>query len=323
MVRNFPKISISVPVYNAEKYLRQCLESLICQTLKDIEIVVVNDGSTDNSDMIVREYVERDSRVKLICKENGGLASARLVALQASKGKYFCACDADDWVEPDMFEKLYQLAVETDADIVMCDYWSEYPSGKKVEHHYTYDVVTRKDLLDDALNNRFPCMVWNKIFKRELFERYNLSWEQGVNMGEDLLLMLKILNHPVQIVHLPLPLYHYRRVIGGLSYTNNVSLSMYDQLLWIRHWSDDHIDNVKYGNGLFIQWLDQAFAGLRVKEGMTANYYEETTLNNIRYSDFTKYSYPKLKGLIALLTKIFGYNVGKTFVKLMYRFIYH
>lgn len=320
---NRPKVSISVPVYNAEKFLRQSLDSLVSQTLQDIEIVIVNDGSTDSSETICREYAEKDSRIVLVCKENGGSASARLAALEASKGQFFCACDADDWVEPDMYEKLYQKAVETNADIVMCDYWSEYPDGKKVEHHYAYDIEARNDLLDDALNKRLPCMVWNKIFKRELFEKYNLSWERGVNMGEDLLMMLKILTHPVQIAHQPLPLYHYRRVIGGTSYTNSMSLSNYDQLLRIRHWSDEHIDNVKYGNGLFIQWLDQAFAGLRVKEGMTANYYEETTLNNIRYSDFTKYSYPKLKGLIALLTKIFGYNVGKTFVKLMYRFIYH
>jgi len=323
MNKHNPLFSISVPVYNAEKYLRQCLNTLVSQTLQDIEIIIVNDGSTDSSETICREYVEKDSRVVLICKENGGSASARQTALEASKGLYFCACDADDWVEPDMYETLYKKAIETDADIVMCDYWSEYPDGKNVVYHYPYQIEDREDFLDDALNKRLPCMVWNKLFKRELFERYNLSWEQGVNMGEDLLLMLKILRHPVKIAHLPLPLYHYRRIIGGTSYTNSVSLSMYDQLLRIRHWSDEHIDKSKYGNGLFIQWLDQAFAGLRVKEGMTGDYLRNTTLSNIPLRGFVKYDYPKQKGLVVLFTKLFGYRAGRSIVDMLYKRIYH
>lgn len=318
-----PLISVSVPVYNAEKYLRQSLDSLVNQTLENIEIVVVNDGSTDSSESIIREYAERDSRIVLICKENGGSASARLAALEASRGQFFCACDADDWAELDMCEKLYLKAIESDADIVMCDYWSEYPDGKKVAYKYPLQVESREDLLDDALNKRFPTMVWNKLIKRSLFEKYNLSWELGINMGEDLLLMLKILKHPVTIVYQPLLLYHYRRIIDGTSYTNSVSLSTYVQLLRIRRWSDENIDNSKYGNGLFIQWLDQAFAGLRVKEGMTSRYYKETTLINIHYSDFVKYRYPKLKGLIVFISKLFGYRTGRGVVKVLYRCFYH
>lgn len=318
-----PLISISVPVYNAERYLRQCLDSLVRQTLRDIEIVVVNDGSTDSSESIIREYAERDSRIVLICKENGGSASARQAALEAAHGLYFCACDADDWVEPDMYEKLYQKAVETNADIVMCDYWSEYPNGKQVASCYGKEPMQQDDLLDDALNKRFPCMVWNKIFKRDLFERFTLSWEPGINMGEDLLLMLKILSYDVKVAYQPLTLYHYRRIMGGLSYTNNLSLSTFNQLLRIRQWSDENMDKNYYSNGLFIQWLDQAFAGLRVKDGMTDKYFRRTTLANLPLSGFLRYDYPRLKGGVVLFSKLCGYRLAKVLVRSLYSSVYH
>ena len=128
---------------------------------------MVDDGSTDSSESSCNEYAEKDSRVKLISKENGGSASARQVALEASTGEYICACDADDWAEPDMFEKLYKKAVETGADIVMCDYWSEYPDGKLVEQKYPYELSERNDLLDDLLNGLFPKAIWNKLIRRD------------------------------------------------------------------------------------------------------------------------------------------------------------
>lgn len=318
-----PLITIAVPVYNTELFVRRCLDSLVNQTIKEIEIVVVNDGSTDQSEAICKEFAEKDSRITLICKENEGLASARQTALEVSKGKYFCVCDSDDWVEKNMYEQLYLKAEETDADVVMCDYWSEYQDGKQIIYHYPLKLEERKDLLDDALNQRFPTMVWNKMFRRDLFERYQLSWEYGINMGEDLLLMLKLLCNPVKIACLTVPLYHYRRLLGGNSYTNCISLSTFNQLLFIRKWSITNIDNIKYQNGLFIQWLDQAFAGFRVKNGMTSQYYKESTLKNISYSGFLNFSYPQLKGLIVLIAKIFGFKTGKSIVKIMYRYIYH
>lgn len=318
-----PLVSINVPVYNAEIYLDQCLGSLLRQTLQDIEIVIVNDGSTDGSEAICREYASKDSRIKLITKENGGSASARQTALDASTGFFVCSCDADDWMEPNMVEDLYKKAIKDDVDIVSCDYWREYYNGKKVVCKYPFQIEERNDLLDDVLNKRFPVMVWNKIFKRSLFEKYNLSWEMGINMGEDFLMMMKILSLPVKVVHLPKPLYHYRRIVDGASYTNNVSLSIFNQLLMIRKWSDQNIDKKKYQNGLFLQWLDQAFAGLRVMDGMTEKYFKETALNNIPYRNFIKYSYPKLKGLIVLISKLLGYRIGRIIVKFMYRFIYH
>ncbi len=317
-----PLVSISVPVYNADKYLRQCLDSLVNQTLKEIEIVIVNDGSTDGSEKICREYAEKDSRIVLICKENGGLATARQVALESARGYYFCACDSDDWVEPTMYERLYEKAKESNADIVMCDSWSEYPDSKKTRHSYSYRLEDRIDLLDDALNGLFPCQVWNKMFKRELFEKYAISWESKINLGEDFLIMLKILQHPVKLEYLSETLYHYRREMGGTSYTNNISLKTFQQSLFIRKWAVENIDTVKYSNGIFRLWLNLAFTGLRVKDDMSTEYYNNEVMFNLPYTGFLKYKYPISKGGLVLLTKLFGYNTGKSIYKILYKYVY-
>lgn len=325
MIENniIPKVSVGIAVYNVEIFLTRCLDSMMRQTLNEMEIIIVDDGSSDNCASICDRYAEKDGRFRVIHKKNGGLASARQTFLENAKGEYIAVCDGDDWVAPSMYESLYNKAVDSSADMVMCDYWGEYPDGKQVVCKYQTTIGDRSDLLDDALNKRFPTMVWNKLFKRELFDKYNIAWEQGINMGEDLLIMLKMLCRPMKVVTISSPLYHYRRVIGGTSYTNSVSLSTYNQLLRIRHWSDEHIEKSKYGNGIFIQWLDQAFAGLRVKEGMTSKYYKDTALNKIQYSDFFRFNYPRLKGLVVFVTKLLGYKVGKSIVRLMYRYIYH
>lgn len=116
-----PKVSVIVPVYNAEKYLQECLDSIKGQTLEEIEIIIVNDGSTDSSEKICKVYCESDSRFKLLCQENGGLAAARKTGMLAAKGEYIGFVDSDDWIEFDMFDKMYSKAHETGVDIVFCN----------------------------------------------------------------------------------------------------------------------------------------------------------------------------------------------------------
>lgn len=312
-----PKVSISVPVYNAEKYLRQCLDSLVNQALQDIEIVVVNDGSTDSSESICNEYAEKDSRVKLISKENGGLASARQAALEAAHGQYFCACDADDWVEPDMFEKLYKKAVETGADIVMCDYWSEYPDGKLVEQKYPYELSERNDLLDDLLNGLFPKAIWNKLIRRDFLLANQLSWELGINQGEDFLMTAKMLLAGATVANTGETLYHYRRDNNGTSYTHNITLGSYNQSLAIIRWVELHVDKERYAKGLHHTWVSVAYTGLRVKSGMTADYYKATVLKQCPLRDFVRHRNTSIKAMIVMATKLLGYRFGQQIVKLV------
>lgn len=317
-----PKVSISVPVYNVERYLRQCLDSLLCQTLHDIEIIVVNDGSTDGSLQICEEYARKDARIKLINKENEGLASARQAALDVATSDYFCTCDSDDWMELTAYEQLYNKALETSADIVIFDHIVEYPDGRQTACIDGIDPNESRDLLGDALNGKFPGSVCFKMIKREVFTKHNLSWEKGINLGEDFFMTLKLLQHPVRVAYLPKPLYHYRRIIGSSSYTNNVTMDTLLQMRFINNWAQANLDNRKYANGLFRLWMQLGFTALRVKDGMTPRYYRQEVLKHIPYTGFIKYNYHKLKGMLVLSGKIFGYKFAKSIYKLLYKRFY-
>ena len=116
-----PQISVIVPIYNVEKYLAKCIDSIINQTLTNIEIILVNDGSTDNSRKIIDKYDKKDSRIKVIHKKNGGQGSARNAGLDIAKGEYIGFVDSDDWIDSNMYENLYNAAISNNADIVVCN----------------------------------------------------------------------------------------------------------------------------------------------------------------------------------------------------------
>lgn len=319
---NSPLVSISVPVYNVESYLPKCLDSLISQTLKDIEIILVDDGSTDSSGRICDQYASKDDRIRVIHKENGGLASARQAALEVACGEYFCACDADDWVEPNMYDLMYNKAKEINADVVSCDYFANYPNNDEVEHRCLTTLVESQDLFHDTLSGKFPHMIWNKLIRRSVFGDYNIYWESGINQGEDFLISLKLFQHPLKLSHVPQCLYHYRRVLGGASYTNNITFSSFKQSLAIRTWIDENVETKKYPAEIFNLWVSLAFTGLRVKEGMTSEYYKEIVLSRISLVNFVKYKTINLKAILIYATKLFGYKFGRTICSRFYHKYY-
>ena len=126
-----PKVSVIVPVYNVEEYLERCLDSLVNQTLKDIEIIIVNDGSTDGSKEIIQKYLNKYKNIVYLEKENGGLSSARNYGIPYAKGEYIGFVDSDDYVELTMYEKMYNKAIEEKSDMVECDFIWEYPNKKR------------------------------------------------------------------------------------------------------------------------------------------------------------------------------------------------
>jgi len=316
------KVSIGIAAYNVEHYLRRCLDSVINQTLKDIEIIVVDDGSIDKTPQICDEYSDLDERVKVIHKQNGGLASARQAALENARGEYFCVCDADDWVEPNMYGLMYSKAKETDADIVYCEYYSNYENGMVKEHHFASDFDFKGDMLSEVLKGRFPHMVWNKLYRKSLFQKYSVDWQLGINMGEDFLLMLKLFRYQLNVVFLPKCLYHYRRVLNGNSYTNNITLSSFKQLLAIRQWTEENLDIDKYSKEIFQLWVALAFTGLRVAEGMTAEYYNATLMSKLPFQRFIKYKLFNQKAIVVLISKIMGYSFGRLLCNRLYKYYY-
>ncbi len=171
------KISVVIPVYNSEKYIEKCIKSLVNQTLKDIEIICVNDGSSDNSRKLLENFA--DSRIKIIDKKNGGQSSARNIGLDIAQGEYIGFIDSDDWVDADYYEKLYNAAKKYDADIAMADFIRTGSKKHKIRLNLTeekiYEKIENKIKAANALKE--GC-IWNKIYKKEILS--GLKFTEGM-----------------------------------------------------------------------------------------------------------------------------------------------
>ena len=185
-MENNPKISIIIPLYNAEKYIDRCMESVNAQTMKDFEVVLVNDGSTDNSAAICRRYASQDPRVTYIEKENGGAGSARNAGIEAAKGTYLAFPDADDWFEPEMYAELYALAQSGGYDVVFSgvNYYSQTPDGG-VEYSRTQNIeavaftdraTCRKNIMTFFPTTTIFDVPWNKLYKRSIVTQNNVRF---------------------------------------------------------------------------------------------------------------------------------------------------
>ena len=185
MSRFAPKISVIIPIYKVEKYLRLCLDSLCVQTLKDIEIICVNDGSPDNCGEILKEYEKKDKRFNTINQENLGSGPARNNGLDHAKGEFIGFVDPDDWVSPDYFEILYNRATICDADI------SATANIVKVHKYQTKKSVgfqTKKIIISVEKRKNLiyrSGIVWNKVFKKKLVDKYNIRFAETKSTGQD------------------------------------------------------------------------------------------------------------------------------------------
>jgi glycosyltransferase involved in cell wall biosynthesis len=225
-----PKVSIVVPIYNVEKFLSRCMDSLLSQSLTDIEIIAVNDGSTDSSGEILHKYAKRDSRVKVLDKKNGGVSSARNTGLSIACGKFIGFVDPDDWIDPEMYETMYYTAYKEKADIVMCSYIREFGTHSKVKEfniaefeRFNNDELKSKILrrlvgpLHDEIAN--PEMldswgtVWSKLYRSEILKGKDLSFTDLSEIGtnEDSLFNIEALYYANSFYFINKPFYHYWR----------------------------------------------------------------------------------------------------------------
>ena len=207
-------LSIIVPIYNTEIYLRKCIDSLINQTLSNIEIILINDGSTDGSEAICNEYAKLYKNIIVINKENKGLSDSRNIGLKNARGKYIGFVDSDDWVSNKMFETLYKLCIKNDADIAQCDFYREYKNNEKLkldnisQNNITiYSGNESLQLLDTQYGENMV-VLWNKIYKREIFEE--IEFPIG-KINEDEYVTYKLLHKSKKIIDINVPMYHYRQ----------------------------------------------------------------------------------------------------------------
>ena len=241
-----PQISIIVPVYNVEKYLPKCMDSLVNQTFNSIEIIAINDGSTDSSLKILNEYAEVDDRVRIIDKVNEGVSIARNIALEHVVSEYLMFVDSDDWIDCDTCEKTLKISHQYNSDVTMWAYIREFGTHSVPKKIFQQDIIYYKEHIED-LHRRFVggignelsepenldslCTIWGKLYRTSIIRENNIKFEDIRNIGtyEDGIFNLHLFKYVNKAVFINKFFYHYRK-------NNNASITSQYKLLFREQW---------------------------------------------------------------------------------------
>lgn len=266
------KISIIIPVYNVEKYIRQCIDSVLDQTFKDFELILVDDGSTDNSGEILDEYGKKDSRVIAIHKKNEGCPAARNDGLKAGQGDYIYLMDSDDYLEPDTLEAMYESAVKNDADVVIADHYEFKQDGQqKVVRLFSKEFVTDDPKIISDLQNTvlYYCYSpyftpeskglglaapWTKLVRSELILNNNLLFDPDVKgIFDDGLFALNVFEYAKKVTYIQKLTYHYRILPGSLIHRYNKNRIQINEIIFkkIRDFQSRNNKNEDFKNAYY------------------------------------------------------------------------
>jgi glycosyltransferase involved in cell wall biosynthesis len=235
---NVPKISVIVPIYNVEKYLKECLDSILLQTFSDFELILVNDCSSDDSATICKEYASKDTRIKLVNKpQNEGLPLARKTGFENSVGNFIINIDGDDWVEHTILDILYCVATKENADLVCCDFFRDYQN----KYEYTINVVDTNNTINNLGFKNYSA-IWSYLFRRDLYEKIKFP---SYSIAEDRVITQQALFYSKKLCKIPYPLYHYR--INPNSMMQNLTekkwLEHQQNTLWVIDFLKEHLQN--------------------------------------------------------------------------------
>lgn len=240
-----PCVSIIVPVYNAQIYLHRCIDSILNQEFTDFELILVNDGSTDDSGSICDTYAAADSRIRVIHKENTGVSDTRNLAISLARGTWLQFLDSDDWITPDATKLFVRAATETDCDMVIADFYRV--AGDRVAHKGDIDieadgVMTREEFAGHMMENPadfYYGVLWNKLYRRELVEKYHLRMDERISWCEDFMFNLEYLLHANSFYALQTPIYYYVKRKGSLvSQSFSISQSIKMKLMLFEYYND-------------------------------------------------------------------------------------
>jgi len=268
-----PSVSVVIPVYNSQDYLPKCLESLLLYEEGFLELLLVNDGSTDDSLKVCEAYANNNSNIVLINKQNEGVSESRNIGTQRAKGKYILYMDSDDWLVPLALYNMYHFAERYDCDIVQCGFYYAYKDyllfDRRTKKEYPNPVVLSKDqAMEYLVRNRVVSnFVWAKLYKKALVQ--NHSFRHDVSMGEDFYWMHRVIHEATKVGVISEPGYFYRQNSESLSSSfskRHVSLlqAYEDRLLFVKK-------NYKYlyGDMLYLYWLQSlAFMNISKKTGL-------------------------------------------------------
>lgn len=268
------KISVIVPIYNMEQYLERCITSICEQTYANLEIILVNDGSTDGSKAICEEYQKKDRRIKIYNKQNGGLSDAKNYGIQKSTGEYIAFVDADDWIDLDAYSVMSAEMSRTSADIVICGRYLEYENGNSKEWHYPQRMTMNNREALIRLNSfyNFDMSSCDKLYRKNLFSKISFPFGKKC---EDAFTTYKLFAISGTITYIPNCFYHYYQRNNSISRSQTVNMDYIyaakDQLQFIKENFPD-IKNVGETNVAY----------------SIKNLYEESILKSIPIADDLK-----------------------------------
>ncbi len=229
-MKNKDKVSVIVPVYNVEKYLHRCVDSIISQTYENLEIILVDDGSPDNSGKICDEYAKKDNRIQVVHKSNGGISSARNAGIKTSTGDYIVYVDSDDWLEKNAIEMLHKTIIDENVDLVMGNYFVSDDNGTNNANTYAEKISNKKfvkgteefenNVIMPFVNGQRACFIWLFITKKSFLLDEKI-FDEGISFVEDGLYTLKLIKKINSMYFLDMPLYHYFTNQNGLTRSSN------------------------------------------------------------------------------------------------------
>jgi len=266
-----PKVSIIVPVYNAEQTLRRCIDSVLHQEYTDFELILVDDGSRDSSPAICDHYAKEDDRVRVIHTENGGVSRARNLAIACAAGTYLQFIDADDWLTTDATKLLVRAMEEHQCDLVIADFYRV--SGERISHKGDidgYGVLTREEFAQEMMENPadfYYGVLWNKLFRSDIIRQHHLAMDETVEWCEDFLFNLEYLLYAQRIFALQAPIYYYVKTEGSLAQRVTLSDTVKMKLSVFEYYRDfyksvlDEEDYAKKRLGVYKFFIDMAKDG--------------------------------------------------------------
>lgn len=225
-MNTLPLISIIIPVYKAEKYIHQCIDSVLAQTFTDFELLLIDDGSPDNSGTICDEYAKRDKRIRVFHQKNQGVSVARNLGIKEARGHWIAFIDSDDWIENTMYEEMYYAAIKQNADIVGCNFFEVFSTH--ISERKTF-YTSQDAFLADIIKNNWG-VIWKLLIKKSLFDDNNIRFPKGLNGGEDYLVCINLLVKAKQTICINKPLYYYNRCNEQSIITTSTLTNTYDQI---------------------------------------------------------------------------------------------
>lgn len=311
---NQPIISVICPVYQAEVYLERCVKSLLGQSFRNFELLLIDDGSCDRSGQLCDEYSQMDDRVRVFHKENGGVCSARNVGIREARGVFSIHVDPDDWVEPDYLELLYEKAKKEEADVVVCDYFLNWEE-KELYQKQQPSGSDEKALLNDLLHGLHGS-CWNKLVRRSCYMERQIVFPEHLTIWEDLYFNASLAMHPLKVAYVDRALYHYDYSINVNSLVRKGNKKSTDSQRWVIDQLAEHISPVSQLDELKIMTKERMFITPPQKGANLVEIYKEV---NELYLSRKNYVIPLWRAMAITLRFPWIYPIAEALLMVDYR----